>query len=263
MRELRPAVLAGLGPISGSPGDGDGARLRSTGECPECRGSPCVRPSRSAGRSSRPDPCRRAGPALRGGEAHIILFLAGTSGIPPPPGSAGPAGAGPEGRPRPRGLARPQGRRGLIGLRDRRATLARPAPRIHPARPGAASGAYEGGGIKGILKECGLALAPSMVYLNGHSYVAHIGGRRGGQRDRLVRAAPRAAGDVRSRPRDAEPVGRPHGRSGGLGAGHRPEPRGASASRTDTAAILRGRAASTAALPRSRRKARFRPGTGR
>jgi hypothetical protein len=51
------------------------------------------------------------------------------------------------------------------------------APPAGPPGPGGGGvGAYEGGGIKVILKECGLALAPSMVYVNGHSYVAHIGG---------------------------------------------------------------------------------------
>ena len=126
---------------------------------------------------------RAASPGPRARKASRASQVRGTPGAARSRGAGGSRRA--SGRPRPSGADRAHGTEGQH-RRDRPRRSSRPRWRR--------GGAYEGGGIKGILKECGLALAPSMVYVNGHSYVAHIGGR----------------------------LRRPLRRSGGLGAGHRP-----------------------------------------
>ena len=183
MRELRPSVLAGLAPSaaalvvgmvlgSAAPASAQNAAVLHA----------CVRVDRQGdlhGRLRVVEPGQRCG----GGEAHIILPLAGTGGIPGPAGPARQAGR-PGSRRTPGSCAAPRGPRRVTGSpgpsgADRAhgpKGPARPAPPVLPAPGAAAGGAYEGGGIKGILKECGLALAPSMVYLNGHSFIAFIGG---------------------------------------------------------------------------------------
>jgi hypothetical protein len=123
----------------------------------------CVRVDRQGDLNGR---LRIVEPGQRcsGNEAHVTLPLAGTGGIPGPPGPQGKQGIqGPPG---------PAGPRGLTGLTG-------PKGPTGPAGPPAGNGsgdAYEGGGIKGVLKQCNTPEAGSMVYLNGHSYVAFIGG---------------------------------------------------------------------------------------
>jgi hypothetical protein len=99
-------------------------------------------------------------------EAHIVLPLAdGGSGIPGPAGPPGPPG--PQG---PRGLT------GLTGPKGDRGPAGPQGPQGPPGPAGSGGGeAYEGGGIKGVLRQCGVAEAGSMAYVNGHSYVALIG----------------------------------------------------------------------------------------
>ena len=232
MRELRPSVLAGLGPIRGSPGGGDGARLRSTGRVPRMPVF-SMRASVSTGReiftagsvsSSRASAAGRRGshhPAPRGNGRHPRApgpaRQAGRPRSSGTPGAARSRGAGGSrratGRPRPSGADRAHGTEGQHG-RDRPRRSSRPG--------GGGGGAYEGGGIKGILKECGLALAASMVYLNGHSYVAHIGGDAANNVTgsfELHHVPPGTYDLVLVTPNLSDVL---TGRSGGLGAGHRP-----------------------------------------
>ena len=175
MRELRPSIRGGLVPSaaalvvgilfgSAAPADAqNGGYLNA-----------CVHVDRQGDLNGR---LRIVEQGQRCGrdEAHVMLPL-GTGGIPGPPGPQGPQGLrGPVGPAGPQG---PRGLQGLIGLTGPKGSTGAPGPAGPPGPASLASGggaAYEGGGIKGVLTECGVARAGSMAYLNGHSYVAFIG----------------------------------------------------------------------------------------
>ena len=178
MRELRPSVLGGLAPSAAALvvgmlfGSAAPASAQNGGVL-----HACVRVDRQGDLNGR---LRIVEPGQRcaGNEAHVALPLAGTGGIPGPPGPQGKQGIqGPPGPSGPRGLTGstgPQGARGPTGLTGPKGS---PGPAGPPGPAGGGSGdAYEGGGIKGVLKQCNTPEAGSMVYLNGHSYVAFIGG---------------------------------------------------------------------------------------
>jgi hypothetical protein len=180
MRELRPSALVGFAPSAAAlvvgmlVGSAAPASAQSGGVL-----HACVRVDRQGdlhGRLRVVEPGQRCG----GGEAHITLPLAGTGGIPGPPGPQGKQGvqgpAGPQGSRGPAGPPGSQGPRGLQGLTG----LTGPKGATGPAGPpgpagGGTGGAYAGGGIKGILTECGEIRPGSMAYLNGHSFIAFIG----------------------------------------------------------------------------------------
>jgi hypothetical protein len=180
MRELRPSVLGGLAPSAAALVVG--MLFGSAAPVSAQNGvlNACVRVDRQGdlhGRLRIVEPGQRCGP----GEALVTLPLAGASGIPGPPGPQGPQGKqgiqGPVGPPGPRGLTGvtgSQGPRGLTGLTGPKGERG-PAGPPGPAGSGGGGEAYEGGGIKGVLRQCGVAEAGSMAYLNGHSYVAFIG----------------------------------------------------------------------------------------
>jgi collagen triple helix repeat protein len=181
MRELCPSVLRGLAPSAAALVVGMlfGAAAPASAQNGGVLHA-CVRVDRQGdlhGRLRVVEPGQRCGR----GEAHVVLPMAGTGGIPGPPGPPGKQGIqGPPGPQGPRGPAGPagaQGARGLQGLTGLTGSTGSTGPAGPPGPPGPAGGgaSYEGGGIKGVLTECGLALAGSMAYLNGHSFVVHIG----------------------------------------------------------------------------------------
>jgi hypothetical protein len=158
MRELRPSALRGLAPSAAALVVGmlfgsavpasalDGGYLNA-----------CVRVGREGAFFGW---LRIVGPDQRCGlgETPVKLALAGAGGIPGPPGPPGKQGI-----PGPAGPQGPRGEHGLIGLTG------------PPGPPGPAGGAYEGGGIRGVVTVCGVPTVGAMAYLNGHSFVAVVG----------------------------------------------------------------------------------------
>lgn len=64
----------------------------------------------------------------------------------------------------------------IVGANQRCARWEAPVmlPLVGAAPDASGSGDYVGGGIKGILTECGAPIAGSMAYLNGHSFIVFI-----------------------------------------------------------------------------------------
>jgi hypothetical protein len=172
MRELRPSVLGGLAPSAAALvvgmlfGSAAPVSAQNGGVL-----NACVRVDRQGdlhGRLRIVEPGQRCG----FGEVLVTLPLAGAGGIAGPPGPQGPQG--PQGK---QGPAGPQGPRGLTGLTGPKGDRGPAGPQGPPGPAGSGGGGdtYTGGGIKGVLRQCGTPEAGSMAYLNGHSYVAFIG----------------------------------------------------------------------------------------
>lgn len=190
MSERRPSFVTGLAPaavlvVGTLFGSAAPARAQSAGYL-----SACIHVDRDGDLNGR---LRIVEPGQRCGRNEALVMLPlGTSGIPGPPGPQGPQGkqgiqgpAGSQGLRGPAGPSGPQGARGLQGLIGQTGLRGATGPQgpagpqgpPGPAGTGGTSGgdAYEGGGIKGVLTECGQPTADTLVYLNGHSFAVYIG----------------------------------------------------------------------------------------